>query len=96
MGWFVGFCRNGYNSNHHKNIYRWCDDAPETFGHVFNDCVDLQIQLFRSKLQTTPSQQPPFAQTVLQRSSFTHQLSDFWEQHEEAYRLSSYASSWFD
>ena len=49
MGWFVGYCRNSYDSNHKNDICRWCGEVPETVLHVFNDCNDLQIQLLREE-----------------------------------------------
>ena len=47
MGWYVGYCRNGYDTNHKNDLCRCCGVAPETVLHVFNDCTDLQIQLLR-------------------------------------------------
>ena len=47
MGWYVGYCRSGYDSNHKSDLCRWCGEAPETVLHVFKDCTDLQIQLLR-------------------------------------------------
>ena len=49
MGWYVGYCRNGYDSNHKNDLCRWFGVAPETVLHVFNDCTDLQIQLLREE-----------------------------------------------
>ena len=49
MGWFVGYCRNGYYSNHKNDICRKCGEVPETVLQVFNDCTDLQIQLLREE-----------------------------------------------
>ena len=45
MGWYVGYCRSGYDSNHKNDLCTWCGAAPETVLHVFNDCTNLQIQL---------------------------------------------------
>ena len=52
MGWYVGYCRNGYDSNHKNDMCRWCGVAPETVLHVFSDCTDLQIQLLRDEYHT--------------------------------------------
>ena len=49
MNWFVGYCRNGYDSNHKQDTCRWCGAVPETVLHVFNDCDDIQIQLLRGE-----------------------------------------------
>ena len=67
MGWFVGYCRNGYDSNHKNDICRWCGEVPETVLHVFNDCTDLQIQLLREEYHAATNktlQQIPSAQTI--------------------------------
>ena len=49
MGWCVGYCRSGYDSNHKNGLCRWCGAAPETVLHMFKDCTDLQIQYFREE-----------------------------------------------
>ena len=53
MGWYVGYCRNGFDSNHKQDACRWCGTAPESVLHVFNDCTDLQIQLLRGEYKAT-------------------------------------------
>ena len=53
MGWYVGYCRSGYDSNHKQDPCRWCGAAPETVLHVFNDCTDLQIQLLRGEYKAS-------------------------------------------
>ena len=49
MGWYVGYCRSGYDPNHKNDLCRWCGEAPESVLHVFNDCVDLQILQLRDE-----------------------------------------------
>ena len=63
MGWYVGHCRNGYDSNHKNDVCRWCGVAPETVLHVFNDCTDLQIQLLRDEYREATTK--PFTATTL-------------------------------
>jgi hypothetical protein len=53
MGWYVGYCRSGYDINHKQDACRWCGVAPETVLHVFNDCTDLQIQLLRGEYKAS-------------------------------------------
>ena len=47
MGWYVGYCRSGYDPNHKNDVCRWCGAAPESVLHVFNDCDDLQLSQLR-------------------------------------------------
>ena len=63
MGWYVGYCRNGLDSNHKNDICRWCGVDPETVLHVFNDCTDLQIQLLREEYRKATTK--PFTATTL-------------------------------
>jgi ribonuclease HI len=53
MGWYVGYCRSGYDPDHKNDLCRWCGVAPESVLHVFNDCEDLQISLLRAEYHTT-------------------------------------------
>jgi ribonuclease HI len=52
MGWYVGYCRSGYDPDHKNDLCRWCGVAPESVLHVFNDCEDLQISLLRAEYHT--------------------------------------------
>ena len=49
MGWYVGYCRSGYDPNHKNDVCRWCGVAPESVLHVFNDCDDLQLSQLRAE-----------------------------------------------
>ena len=52
MGWYVGYCRSGYDPDHKNDLCRWCGVVPESVLHVFNDCEDLQISLLRADYHT--------------------------------------------
>ncbi len=52
MGWYVGYCRSGYDPDHKNDLCRWCGVAPESVLHVFNDCDDLQLSLLRAEYHT--------------------------------------------
>ena len=49
MGWYVGYCRSGYDPNHKNDVCRWCGVAPESVLHVFNVCDDLEILQLREE-----------------------------------------------
>ena len=68
MGWYVGYCRSGYDPNHKNDACRWCGVAPESVLHVFNICDDLQLSQLRAEYHTQPltrlSQLAPSAQIL--------------------------------
>ena len=69
MGWYVGYCRSGYDPNHKNDVCRWCGVAPESVFHVFNVCDDLEIQLLREEYRAASNKN--FSASTL----FTDQLA---------------------
>ena len=52
MGWYVGYCRSGYDPNQKNDVCRWCGVAPESALHVFNVCDELQLSQLRAEYHT--------------------------------------------